>query len=368
MSGPCDYRGKRIALIRGGHGIGDMLQCTPVVRRLKEAGAAHVTVWCHPSTEPIMRHNPFVDAISYFDPAIDDQKLTVAERVAAAKAQDEKLAAEGDHIISLALTVESEFVFKTAIYDAVGKPEGFTLPLLSERREKAKDINLYEEMIKAAGLELQHGDRCLPELYFDEEEEVAFAAFAVKKKKMQRWVLWNPTGSSLNKNLPWTARLIKAALERYPDSHHFMVGSISCEIKDPRVSVIGMAWPLRVLFSFMRAMDLVVAPDSAVLNAAGCFSKVRKLGYFTHSYPGHILKHFDRADAVQSKCDCSPCLLLPVDYSDQWDHPAFRQNARVFYKHCVQMSPHDMYQPVGYKCTMGFDESEFIHKVLKALK
>jgi len=362
-----DFTGESIALIRGGHGIGDMLQCTPVVRRLKEAGCRHITVVCYPSTEPVMRHNPYVDLIEYFDPAIDNKALPIAERLAAARRQEEHLARDFDLVINLAQTVEGDFVYKTAVYpNADGSP--VAVPALAARREKAKDVNLFEQMIIKAGLPLAPGDRCLPELYFSTGEDEDFAAFIAQKKKATRWVLWNPTGSSAQKTLHGCVGLIRAALEKYPDSHHFMVGSLQSNVRDPRVSVVGMGWDMRTLFSRLRAMDLVVAPDSALLNAAGAFQQVAKLGYFTHSYPGHILKHFDRADSVQATCSCSPCLLLPVDYSQQWDHPAFRQNARLFYKHCMAYSQHDMYQPVGYTCTLSFNEEEFTKKVLRGMR
>lgn len=363
--GPLDpsfFTGKRIAFVRGGFGLGDMIQCTPVLSRLKKAGAKSITAWCWPQTEPILRHNPNIDAVRYFDPRVSNPDLPAAERKQIEDAFRAEIETDFDHLLYLGFSVEGNLVFKSTLdgpFDNCGLIEG--------RRKKADGINLYEEMLRRSGLPPEPGDRCLPEFYFSVDEEGEFAEFAKQKKKNQKWILWNPAGSTQNKLLPYSGMFIRAVLKKYPNSRHFLVGSLNTDIADPRVEVIGLQWPVRRILSFLRAMDLVVAPDSFILNAAGAW-KGQKMTWLTHTGPEHIIKNFYNCQYVQARTKCSPCYLIPVNYAAVWDSIPARRMARAIYKNCVQYSPEDPYRPLGFRCVFSLDIDDFMKKIFHGLK
>lgn len=357
-----DFNGKRVAFIRGGYGLGDMIQCTPVLSRLKKAGAQSITAWCWPQTEPILRHNPHLDGIRYFDQRINDPNIPEPERNIIEEQFKAEIKENFDTLLYLGFTVEGTYVFKSTFDGPFG-----SCGLIEARRKKAEGVNLYEEMLRRSGLHIAQGDRCLPEFYFSAEEEEDFAQFAAQKKKNQKWILWNPAGSTQNKLLPYSGMFIKSVLKRYPNSRHFLVGSLNTDIADPRVDVIGLQWPVRKTISYLRAMDLVVAPDSFVLNAAGAF-KTPKVTWLTHTGPEHIIGHFHNCQYVQARTQCSPCYLIPVNYAAVWESTQARRMARAIYKHCMQYSPEDMYRPLGFRCVFSLDVDDFMKKILNALK
>jgi ADP-heptose:LPS heptosyltransferase len=115
-------------------------------------------------------------------------------------------------------------------------------------------------------------------------------------------------------------------------------------------------------------MDLVVGVESFVLNAAGAFD-VPKIGIYTHGWPESIGKHFVNHDYVTPKnLQCSPCYMIPVDYSGVWDNPIVRLHSRRLHNYCTAKNDADPYQPAGYKCVNQVDMKELQHKVIRVIR
>lgn len=55
-----------------------------------------------------------------------------------------------------------------------------------------------------------------------------------------------------------------------------------------------------------KHVDLVIAPETGILNAAGCFD-TPKIGLLTHSNKTNLTKYFKNDHSLQAHIDCSPC-------------------------------------------------------------
>jgi hypothetical protein len=53
-------------------------------------------------------------------------------------------------------------------------------------------------------------------------------------------------------------------------------------------------------------VDLVISPETGVLNASGCFD-TPKIGLLTHSNKTNLTKYFKNDYSLQAETECSPC-------------------------------------------------------------
>jgi ADP-heptose:LPS heptosyltransferase len=65
-------------------------------------------------------------------------------------------------------------------------------------------------------------------------------------------------------------------------------------------------WTIRNVAAAVKYADLVVGPETGVLNMAGCFS-TPKITMLTHSSWANLCKYWDNDYSVQSRQSCSPC-------------------------------------------------------------
>ena len=367
-----DFRDKSVVLWRGGAALGDMVQCTPLFSRIKKAGAKSLAVYCWPNNRSILENNPYIDEMILWDKDLDEG-APEDKRVAADKAWQEKVS-KYDLQVNLAWTVEGTYLSKSDFAGKNGEFMGLQL-----RQGRAKGLCWFEEMARAARLDIAPGDKLLPELYFTQEEDEELEKFISKKRKSERWILWQPVGSALNKVFFQAIPFIKGIADKFINSKHFIAGNFSVVLDHDRMIPIADKWPFRKLLNLMRGMDGFMGCESALANASGaeCYSSIPKLIYYTHGWPESISKNFTNCDYVtprftqKEKEDgiaCYPCHLIPINYAHTWEGYKSRFNAIITHAHCMEYEKQDPFKPLAYRCVTHLPLQDMAQKVVKMLR
>ena len=65
-----------------------------------------------------------------------------------------------------------------------------------------------------------------------------------------------------------------------------------------------------------KYVNLVIAPDTGVLHASGCY-ETPKIGILGHTNITNITKHFINDFSIEAECACAPCFHLIYDHDVQ---------------------------------------------------
>jgi len=136
-------------------------------------------------------------------------------------------------------------------------------------------------------------------------------------------VLMGLSGSGNNKTWPWGQDFAYRLCDDYPDVHLITVGDLKCQIIEPerkdRITNLSGRISMREAMALTSVVDLVIAPDTGITHAAGCFDtpQIIMLGHNTHEC---ISKHFTNAYPIEADsklAPCAPCLFLIYDHKLQ---------------------------------------------------
>ncbi|MBM3302015.1 MAG: hypothetical protein FJY85_18955, partial [Deltaproteobacteria bacterium] len=126
----------RLAIIRGGNGIGDLLISSMLPRILKENGDFHIDHFCWPENKAVLLNNPYIDKISMY-PNKDDPEY---KRIIGENSNNY------DAILITAWTLEKMFLWRTS-----GE---WGIPSLENRRKANEGVNYTEAVLKTMGIEI----------------------------------------------------------------------------------------------------------------------------------------------------------------------------------------------------------------------
>jgi ADP-heptose:LPS heptosyltransferase/predicted SAM-dependent methyltransferase len=282
---------KTACVVRYG-GIGDIIIATPVIRHLKQEGY-HVTVNTSENGLEILRHNPNVDRIIYQG----------SNEVANAELEEywERLSKNFDRFINLSGTCEE------ALLQIKRKSPDYDLPD-KERRLKYGLINYYDYALKAAGIDARGENG---EIFLSNEEELNARIF--RAATAGRFiVIWALGGSGPHKRFPFFNLCMEAFRREHPEVLFITVGGAPekllelCCDDDPNFLHRAGRWTIRNVAAAVKYADLVVGPETGVLNIAGCFP-TPKICMLTHSSWANLCKYWENDYSVQSRAACSPC-------------------------------------------------------------
>jgi len=65
-----------------------------------------------------------------------------------------------------------------------------------------------------------------------------------------------------------------------------------------------------------KYVDLVIAPDTGILHASGCYD-TPKIGLLGHTTKENITKYFKNDYSIEATCACAPCFYLIYDHAVQ---------------------------------------------------
>jgi ADP-heptose:LPS heptosyltransferase len=282
---------KTCAIARYG-AVGDMLMMSSILPWLKEQGY-HITLYCSPYGYDAIQH----------DPHIDDIYLQDQDQVP-------------NHVLGLFLANERKKYDKWISLS--GSVEDYLLP----DREKAPFYwpeSMRRQAMNQNYLEVTHAIAEVPlpprPKFYSTKEERAWARNTRTHIKGQA-ILWSLSGSSVHKTWPHMDAII-ARLMLETDATVILVGArgekmleTGWEIES-RVWKRSGEWSIRQSLSFAELADLVIGPETGMLNAVGC-SDVPKVVMLSHSTPNNLTKYWKNAAVLTPPAEvtCYPCHRL----------------------------------------------------------
>lgn len=304
---------KRALVIRYG-AIGDHLIASSILPHLKSQGF-HISYYTHGTANgaaEILKH----------DPNIDEFILVDVDQVPNASLGPywDTLRADGryDFIVNLSESLEG------ALLTIPGRiPHSFS----HEARHKLLDVNYSEYIhdIVSAPYKIQN------RFYMSPEEESW--AKAERAKFDGPVVCWAITGTSYHKTYPFIQVVAKWLAEQTP-AHIVLLGDpdigatlqwgiMEALKKDgvdtSRIHPMAGVWKVREALSFVQFAEVMVGPETGLLNAVANNEAIHKVIYLSHSSKENLTKHWNNTNALEpdrKSTPCYPCHMLHYT----WDH------------------------------------------------
>jgi ADP-heptose:LPS heptosyltransferase/predicted SAM-dependent methyltransferase len=278
---------KRALVCRFG-AFGDLMQASSVFAGLKKQGY-EVTLMCQRPGCDVVMHDPNIDHFMILD----------RDQVPNGNLMDfwEWQAKKYDKFVNLSESVEG-----TLLAMMERTPRWWT-PII---RHEMMNKNYVEFQHKLAGLPHE------PEVHFyptPEEKEWARTTRAGMKGK--HLVMWALAGSSIHKVWAGMDNVIAAILLEFKDTDIVLVGgpeSVMLEAgweKESRVHRTSGKWTIRQTLAFLSQVDIVVGPETGVLNAAAQMD-VWKICLLSHSTWENLTRDWTKTIAVWSDNTCCP--------------------------------------------------------------
>lgn len=289
---------KTALVIRYG-GIGDMIQASSILPRLKEQGY-HVTFNTTPSGHEILQNDPNIDEF-----LLQDTDQVPNEELGP---YWESMKRRFDKFVNLSESVEGSLL---AI-------PGRTLHFWSkEARHKACNHNY---------MEMEHLIADVPEKFephfYPTPEEREWAMRERARIGGNLIVTFSMSGSSVHKTWPYMDQIIARLLATFPDCRVILLGNEMSKIlesgweNEPRVIKRSGVWKIRETLTFVcKQADLVIGPETGVLNAAG-MEQVPKVCFLSHSTRENLTKHWVNTIAIEppKSVPCYPCHMLHYNF------------------------------------------------------
>lgn len=281
---------KRACISRYG-AIGDLIMVTPLIRALAEDGY-EVTCNVTPYSAEVLKGNPHVgNTILQERDIIPNPELGPYW---------DFWRSRYDKYINLSETIEG------ALLKVEGRRDFYTHR--DFRSRTCASTNYYDYTMAVGGYPDRRG-QC-GELYFNSGERKA--ARYVRERTPGFLVLWALKGSSHHKQWPWLRPALTEWLAKRPDATVLLTGATTDRDlgwEAPQVHNLAGEPPLREVFALAQLADLVVGPESALVNAAGCFD-TPKLVLRSHSSCENLCKYFRNHTCLAPTSPCAECHQL----------------------------------------------------------
>lgn len=278
---------KTAAVCRYG-AFGDLIQASSIFPALKAQGY-HVTVYTTDVGNEVIKHDPNIDEI------IIQGKDQVPN--AALPEFWDALKKKYTKFINLSESVEATWL-------ALPGRTAHTWP--KSVREKYLNVNYLEFAHDLAEVPLP-----LRQKFYATDEEKAWAK--KEKAKMGGFViLWSLSGSAVHKAWPYLDTIIARLMLKHKETKVVLVGDDMCKLleegwdKEPRVFCRSGEWTIRESLAFAQVADLVIGPETGVLNSVG-LEEVPKIITLSHSSEENLTKHWKNTTALKPKTSCYPC-------------------------------------------------------------
>ena len=285
---------KEVLVVRYG-AFGDAVWMTPVLKQLKEDGWYVVYNTTEYSAQ-VLKHCPWIDEFM-----LQPQDAITLEDL---PAYWDGLEGHFDKIINMSGSVEGTLLKKE------GTPE---YDWGHNKRHKECNINYQDRTMDWAGYKEGKYKGMLPELHFTESEEHMIQTF-LKPLEGKFLILWSLAGSSFHKHYPWTPYVTGELQAIYGDKIVVMtVGDKDCQMIQPHgPNVIPKAGflPIRASMLLTKYADLVVGPETGILNAAACYD-TPKILLMSHSSEENLPKYWKNCTPLRAPdAPCQPCHRL----------------------------------------------------------
>lgn len=287
----------RILIFRSG-AFGDLVCITPVIRNLHSKGHELYVVTSKRGME-VLKNNPHIHRL------IQHKEETPIDKLS-----------ENIEYLRKQFKCEKVYDFSESIEVSLSQhPRSPNYKLSKPERIARFNRNFYEYSFEHIG-EPWAGVDLKPELFFD-KNEITEAESYLKHDAYN--ILIGMSGSGNNKAWPWTESLAHKICENYPDVHIITVGDEKCRLIEPeiegRITNLSGKIPMRTSMALTNVVDLVIAPDTGIIHAAGCYEtpKICLLGHNTKECITKYFKNDYSIEADEKLAPCAPCLFLIYD-------------------------------------------------------
>jgi len=302
---------KNVCVVRYG-GFGDMIQTSSILPALKDDGW-HVTVMTTPKGYDILKADPHVDRFLLQDGSPNPDQVPNDELGAFWATWARKF----DRWINLSESVEG------------------TLLAIPGRMNHSWPDSLRRELLNQNYLEFTHklSDVPMPPrpAFYATDEEYEWAAREVMPFGNEAFlVMVVLAGSSVHKAYPHMDNVVARILKGIPEAKVIFVGDYGCQIleagweKDPRVLCRSGVWSIRHTLVAARECDLVIGPETGVLNAVACTDN-HKIVLLSHSSVENLTRDWKNTVSMLPARDvkCYPCHRLHYgrDHCPEWRVP-----------------------------------------------
>lgn len=295
---------KSAGIVRYG-AFGDLLQVSSVVAGLKEQGY-HVTLYTSPPGSQVIEADPNIDRIVLQD---KDQVLNVE-----LSQFWDAISKRHDRFINLSESCEG------SLLALPGRTPHAWSPLA---RHKHLNHNY---------MEIQHAMAGVPNKlrvkFYATQQEKEWAK--KERKKMGRFVvMWALAGSGVHKTWPHVDAVIANLMLTYPDVDVTFVGDHFCKLlekgweNEKRVHSRSGEWTIRETLAFLDQVDMVIGPETGVLNAASCLP-IPKAVFLSHSTVENLTRDWVNTTSLWAenvKCkgrgdnEAPACHMLHYDWN-----------------------------------------------------
>lgn len=289
-------KGPKEALVIRYGAIGDMVIISPVIRQLKKDGY-YVVLNCSEYAVQVLNEDPNIDEF-----------IIQAKDVIPCNELDEYWAEIGkgfDKVVNLTGSIEDTLV------KVQGKQE---FNWSHKKRRKECNKNFVDYGMERAGYDLK-GEPV--ELFFTKQEE-QLAQLFLHHYKDKFIIVWAMSGSSMHKAYPWAEYVAGSICQQYGDET--LIVTIGDDISRILEWNLPNTLPRCGIFTIRQSMiltkyaNLVIGPDTGMLNAAGCFD-TPKILFLSSTSEENICKYWRNVTALHPEnCRCHPChKLIYVD-------------------------------------------------------
>jgi len=286
---------KTVCLVRYG-GFGDMIQAASVLPGLKKQGY-HVTVMTTDRGQEVLQNDPHIDGW-----IIQDKDQVPNHELGDYWAH---CAASFDRFINLSASVEESLL---------SVPGKITHTWPKEARHMVMDVNYLEFTHAIAQVPFEPAARFYPT---QAEYEWAIEQGIVMNDAFTVMVVL--AGSSVHKAWPNLDYLIGRMMLETPECTIIMVGDPHCKIleagfeNEPRVWRRSGEWGIRHTMTAAANCDLVLGPETGVLNAVSFMPEVAKIVLLSHSSHENLTKGWPNTLSVTPDVPCHPCHMMHYD-------------------------------------------------------
>lgn len=296
---------KKAAVVRYG-AFGDLIQASSILPGLKAQGY-EVTLYTTPAGWDIVRHDPHINHVILQDPDQVPNHLLGEFFL-----NEEK---KYDKFVNLCESVEGTLL---AIPGRVNHTWS------QEMRHKYMNVNYSEFAHDIAGVPMPPKQK----FYMSDEEFQWATEEYMKMTPMGPVIVFSLAGSSIHKTWPHIDTVFARILLTYPEAQIVMVGGPECVMleagweAEPRVHRRSGVWSIRQSLSFASVADLVVGPETGLLNAVGMLESVAKIVTLSHSSANNLTKHWKRtislSQPVDHKIPCSASACHRMHYGFEY--------------------------------------------------
>lgn len=279
---------KRACVVRFG-AIGDLIMITPLIKELSKDGY-EVTVLVQKKNSEILNLNPYID------------NLLIQERDAIPNPElgsyEDYWKGQYDKFISLSESIEG------SVLKVEGRRDYYT----TKEERDLRHINYWDKTLEIGGYKVE---KPRGELYFTSKEEKFAKEMTGDPSRF--YILCPVKGSSWHKTYPILRPSFTAWLKDKPDVLVYLTGAgadaANYEWEDKQVHSLVNKLAIRDSLVLTKYVDLVVGPETGVMNGASCFS-TPKIMFMSHSHPDSLSKYWENITCLEPDTPCYPCYQL----------------------------------------------------------